>query len=207
MSQHRVKIKLCGITSPDQARQAVDLGVDALGMILHADSPRLISRQKAQLIRAEVPAFVSLVGVVVNCPVEQLNRMAQDIGLDLVQLHGDEDANDAERLQVPYIRAIRAKSEQQIAAEMENFPAARAILLDPWMAGVHGGTGQMLDLDLWPRESTKPLVLAGGLNADNIASRVAAVRPFAVDLNSGVEVAPGAKDFKMVAAALAALGR
>lgn len=189
-----------------QVRAAVDMGIDAIGMILHADSPRLISVQQAQDIRAQVPAFVTLVGVFVDCSAAQINQAIADIGLDLVQLHGAETDEFGASLNAPFIKAIRAKSSSQVNAAAAAFPSARALLLDPYVAGQHGGTGQNLDLSLWPSTS-QHLVLAGGLTPENVAAAVSQVKPFAVDMNSGLETSPGVKDLALLERALVALDR
>ncbi len=201
----RIRVKVCGITRPQDARAIVPLGVDALGMILHADSPRKITIEQAQLIRAEVPAFVTLVGVFVDCPRNTIDHYAEQIGLDLVQLHGDETNADGDNLKPPFIKAIRAKSIAQVQEKISAFPSARAILLDPYVSGLHGGTGQALDSSLWPKKSPRPLILAGGLGPDNIANAATTLEPYAVDINSGVEIEPGIKSPRKVAATLAEL--
>ena len=203
----RTRVKLCGVTSAEDASQAVALGVDAIGMILHADSARLISPERAQLIRSVVPAFVTLVGVVVNCSAERINQLIRDIGLDLVQLHGDESNSYADTLERPYIKAIRVKDRSQVEQEIKQYPSARALLLDPWVDGLYGGTGKQLAAEHWPRESRTncPLVLAGGLNAENVRAACEQFNPWAVDVNSGVEIEPGVKDMEQVAALLQAV--
>lgn len=207
----RIRVKVCGITRPHDARFIVDLGVDALGMILHADSPREITIEQAQRIRTEVPAFVTLVGVFVDCPNDKIDSYAEQIGLDLVQLHGDETNADGEGLRHPFIKAIRAKSIEQVEEKISAYPSARAMLLDPYVSGVHGGTGRTLDPSLWPKKglknSSQPLILAGGLAPDNIASAVKNLQPYAVDINSGVEIEPGIKCPDKVAATIAELQR
>ena len=207
MLKNRIKVKLCGLTRAEDARQAVDLGVDAIGMILHADSPRLISPQQAQLIRAEVPALVTLVGVFVNATIEKINSFAGQVGLDLIQLHGDESNEFAERLDRPFIKAIRVQSRQQLERDIDCFPGARALLLDPYLPGQHGGTGQQLDLSMWPSKSRQKLILAGGLNSANIKQCCQSTQPYAVDLNSGVESSDGIKDMSLLKSTLKQLGR
>ena len=206
MLKSRVKIKVCGMTQAAQVRAAVDLGVDAIGMILHANSPREISLEAAAQIRQVVPAFVTLVGVFVNCPSAKIERYVADIGLDLVQLHGEESSDFGASLSAPYIKALRAQSRQQLLTEMAPHTKARAILIDPYVQGVHGGTGRQLDLSLWPKSDHK-LILAGGLSAVNVAQAVTSVQPYAVDLNSGLETSPGIKDLSLLEQALMALGR
>jgi phosphoribosylanthranilate isomerase len=203
----RIKVKVCGMTQPEEVRAAVDLGIDAVGMILYAQSPRLIDLKVAQAIRLEVPTFVSLVGVFVDADASLINHYISEIGLDLVQLHGAETDQFGYALQAPFIKAIRAKSRQQVAIDTASFPNARALLLDPYVVGQHGGTGQQLESTLWPTSVSQRLILAGGLSAQNIVKACESTSPFAVDLNSGVESEPGRKDSSKLAAVLSALGR
>lgn len=198
----RTRVKACGITRPSDAELAVSLGVDAIGMILHADSPRTIALEQAQEIRAVVPAFVSLVGVFVDAPRALIDQAANAIGLDLIQLHGNEDNAFGESLNTPFIKAIRAKAPQQVNDSVAQFTSAKGLLLDPYVKGQAGGTGQRLQHDLWPKNSVRPLILAGGLSPQNLASALSVFRPFAVDLNSGIESAPGLKDSAMLGQAM-----
>lgn len=202
-----IKVKICGMTRPQDVAMAVAQGVDAVGMILHATSPRLIDKEQARKIRAVVPEQVKLVGVFVDAPAELVANYTQDIGLDVVQLHGDETRDFADSLALPYIKAIRAKDSDQVAQQVKQFASACAILLDPYVPGQHGGTGKQLDLSLWPKTTDHKLVLAGGLNPNNIRQTVLASRPYAVDLNSGVEIEPGVKDIRLIRQALHALDR
>jgi len=191
------------MTNVTEVEHAVALGVDAIGVILHANSPRRISLRQAKLIRDVVPAFVSLVGVFVDADREQIESSIEAVGLDIVQLHGLETDSLGQSLSRHYIKAIRAKTVEQVNQDCAKFPNARAILLDPYVKGQHGGTGQILDVNLWPSlESGQSLILAGGLSADNVAERVRQFSPFAVDLNSGLEVEPGVKDPRLVAMAI-----
>jgi len=191
------------MTNVAQVEYAVSLGVDAIGMILHANSPRLISFKQARLIRDVVPSFVSLVGVFVDADREQIESGIDAVGLDIIQLHGLETNALGHTLSRRYIKAIRAKTTEQVNQDCAKFPNAQAILLDPYVKGQHGGTGQTLDQDLWPSDTvTQPLILAGGLSANNIAMRIRQFLPFAVDLNSGLEIEPGVKDPSLVAKAI-----
>lgn len=203
----RVRGKICGICRPEDARQAVQLGVDAIGLILHADSPRLINHEQAKIIRQQVPAFVSLVGVFVDADPEQIHTAVQQIGLDLIQLHGDESADYARALGLPYIKAIRAKTASQVLTVANQYEGARALLIDPYVQGRHGGTGKTLNFDLWPSSVAihRPVILAGGLSAENLTQAITQTQPFAVDLNSGVESAPGIKSATKMAAAMGKL--
>ena len=203
----RTRIKICGMSEPQSVIAAIELGADAIGMILHADSPRTISIDQALQIRAVVPAFVTLVGIFVNAPATVIVDTYHKVGLDLLQLHGDEDLEFAQSLALPYVKAIRARSADQVGRDVLTFEQARAVLLDPYVQGQHGGTGQTLNLDLWPTGTiTKAkLILAGGLSPSNISQRLAAVSPYAVDLNSGIELSPGKKSLSLMTDAVRAV--
>lgn len=207
MPSDRVKVKVCGMTCVQNVEQVVDLGIDAVGMILHANSPRTINLQRARLIRTAVPAFVSLVGVFVDCDARTVNQMAETIQLDLIQLHGSESNQFGAALLRPFIKVIRPTDALHLQHELGLYPAASALLLDPYVEGRAGGTGQQLDHNLWPAQAQQKLILAGGLGPGNVAQACAALRPYAIDLNSGVESAPGIKDPARVTAVLEQLGR
>ncbi len=203
----RTRIKICGVTRSDDATMAVRLGVDAIGMILYANSPRTVSLARAQEVRKAVPAFVSLVGVFVDAPLTQVKEISQLLQLSYVQLHGDESRDYAAELDLPYIKAVRAKNPEQISDVIKEHASAHAILLDPYVDGLHGGTGKVLDGDLWPNldaphGKSKALVLAGGLSPINVRQRIKELSPFAVDLNSGLETAPGHKSSELMRQAI-----
>lgn len=201
--KNRTRIKICGMTDVTQVEHAVSLGVDAIGVILHANSPRVIALDQAKLIRDVIPAFVTLVGVFVDADRDQIEASVEHAGLDLIQLHGDESDELGQSLSRPYIKAIRAKSKDQVLNDGALFPSASGILLDPYVKGQHGGTGVTLNDTLWPNNSRLPsLMLAGGLSPNNVAERIRQLSPYAVDLNSGLEVSPGQKDPSMVAQAV-----
>ena len=200
--QLRTRVKVCGMSQPDNVAQVVACGVDAIGMILHANSPRTISLEQAQLVRQVVPAFVSLVGVFVDCDAQKINDYAQAIDLDLIQLHGNESNEFGKGLSKPFIKAIRAQTKEQVEQQVTQYPDARAFLLDPYVKGQHGGTGKHLDLSLWPSDCQKPLILAGGLSPDIVSGAIREVAPFAVDLNSGIEDSPGIKNIGLLKQAL-----
>ena len=199
---NRTRVKVCGMSQADNVSAAVDCGVDAIGMIFHADSPRNISLEQAKAIRAVVPAFVSLVGVFVDSDADKINRYCQQAGLDLIQLHGSESNEFGKQLSRPFVKAIRAQSKDQLNDQVKLYPDARALLLDPYVKGKHGGTGKQLDLTLWPTNTEQPLILAGGLSSENVHDAVQAVSPYAVDLNSGLEDAPGLKNIDLLEQAI-----
>ena len=213
MSYSRIKVKVCGMTEADQVQQLVELGVDAVGMILHADSPRSIDLKTALAIRSVVPAFVSLVGVFVDADEDTVNLLAERAQLDLIQLHGKESDEFGSNLVRPFIKAIRARDAQQVSHEITKYPSAQALLLDPYVSGQHGGTGKQLDISMWPKSApehngrAQKLILAGGLSKENIKAACRQFSPYAVDLNSGVESQPGINDLDEVRAVLTQLGR
>ena len=191
------------MTDVDQVEHAVSQGVDAIGVILHANSPRKISLEQARLIRASVPAFVSLVGVFVDADHAQIERMIDLVGLDMIQLHGCETESFALSLSRPYIKAVRAQSRAQVLKDCAMYPSASGLLLDPYVEGQHGGTGRPLEMSLWPNDAqSDAFILAGGLSPQNVGERIRQLSPYAVDLNSGVENSPGRKDPDLVAQAV-----
>ena len=200
------RVKVCGITQPQQASAVAQMGVHAIGMIMHAKSPRLVSVEQAKLIRAAVPPFVQLVGVFVDASAEQINDVARAVGLNLIQLHGDEPSELAQQLFVPSIKAIRAQSQEVVSDAIKKHSTSLGFLVDPYHPDHHGGTGMTLDHQYWPQLDEnlgdRPLILAGGLGPSNLAQALQVFKPYAVDLNSGVESAPGVKDLKKLAEAL-----
>ncbi|MEA2220277.1 MAG: phosphoribosylanthranilate isomerase [Solirubrobacteraceae bacterium] len=202
------RIKHCGITSLDDAHRAAEAGAWALGMIFWAGSPRRCELAEAQLVGASLRRTVQLAGVFVNAPLEEIDATVQACGLSLVQLHGDEGpafcGEVARRTGAKVIKASRVRSKatlQAAAAFHTDFH-----LLDAHVAGVPGGTGQTVDWDLVRRHRfSAPIVLSGGLTADNVGAAIAATQPFAVDVASGTERSPGIKDPDKLAAFAAAV--
>ncbi len=191
------RIKHCGITSLGDAQLAAEAGAWALGMIFWPGSPRRCALDEAQLIGAALRRTVHLTGVFVNARLEEVDRAVQAAGLDFVQLHGDEGpvfcGEVARRTGAKVVKAVRVKSRaalQAAAAFRTDF-----LLLDAHVEGVPGGTGQTIDWNLVRDASLRPpVILSGGLNPDNVAAAIAATEPFAVDVASGTEAAPGVKD-------------
>ncbi|MBF0425522.1 MAG: phosphoribosylanthranilate isomerase [Magnetococcales bacterium] len=194
-----VRVKVCGITRLQDAQAAVELGADALGLVFYPKSPRFIDPEQAATIVAALPPFVGVVGLFVNHPPAEIGRIARRCSLSVVQLHGDESPADcqaiAEQTNNPLrvIKAVRVATRADLDA-VDRFPVT-GILLDAKVAHAYGGSGERFDwslLDDWrPRA---PLILAGGLNAENVTAAVQRVRPYAVDVSSGVESVPGIKD-------------
>ena len=189
----RTRIKICGITNHEDAANAVAAGADALGFNFFKRSVRYISLGKAAEICAEVPAFVATVGLFVNEPLADVNRIIEVLGLGLSQFHGDETPEYCESVGHAYMKALRATSRDQLNAEAYFFKSAQAILVDTASGGQFGGTGKTFDWSMLP-DLGKPLVLAGGLDASNVGAAIAATHPYAVDVSGGVERARGVKD-------------
>ena len=194
----RTRIKICGITNHEDAANAVAAGADALGFNFFRGSTRYISPGKAAEICALVPAFVATVGLFVNEPLAEVDRIIETLGLGLAQFHGDESPDYCEAVGVRYMKALRATSRDQIIVEAQFFESAQAILVDTATDGKFGGTGKTFDWCMLP-ELDRPLVLAGGLDAANVGAAIAAIKPYAVDVSGGVEGMTGIKDFVKMA--------
>ena len=189
-----VRSKICGITRLEDALVAVAAGADAIGLVFYARSPRAVSVEQARAILAGLPPFVTTVGLFVDMPRSEIEAVLASVPLDLLQFHGDETAAECEALARPYIKALRVRAGDDVAAFVDAYPGAQAVLLDTYVEGVPGGTGQAFDWSLVPATLSKPVILAGGLTADNVAAAIAQVRPYAVDVSGGVEAGKGIKD-------------
>ncbi|MDP2286798.1 MAG: phosphoribosylanthranilate isomerase [Pseudohongiella sp.] len=197
----RTRVKICGITRPADARLAAQLGADALGLVFYAGSKRAVSIEQAQQIRAVVPAFVSLVGLFVNPTQKQVESVLADVHLDCVQFHGDETPAFCASFGVPYVKALRMAPSLSTADDVltliDQYATASGILLDAWDPVQAGGTGKQFDWSLAAQcvqQSDLPIILAGGLEAANAVQAINDVKPWALDLSSGVESEPGVKD-------------
>jgi phosphoribosylanthranilate isomerase len=199
------RVKVCGVTRSDDAALAADLGASAIGMIFWPDSPRCLDVSRAREIVAAVPPFVSAVGVFVDQPIDEVTAIADAVGLSAIQLHGREDAD---RYAVVGRRLIKAVGVRDGTAEAEAMavPARATVLLDALDPVRRGGTGRAID---WTVAATiarrRPVILSGGLNPENVQTALRAVAPYAVDVSSGVESAPGRKDATKLRAFFAAV--
>ncbi|WP_047336213.1 phosphoribosylanthranilate isomerase [Pseudomonas protegens] len=202
-----VRSKICGITRIEDALAAVAAGADAIGLVFYAKSPRAVNVQQARAIIAALPPFVTTVGLFVNASRCELGEILDAVPLDLLQFHGDESAADCEGYHRPYIKALRVKAGDDIAAACLAYPRASGILLDTYVEGVPGGTGEAFDWSLVPQGLSKPIILAGGLTPDNVAAAIARVRPYAVDVSGGVEQGKGIKDPAKIRAFMQAVRR
>lgn len=201
----RVRAKICGITRVEDALNAVAHGADAIGLVFYSPSPRNVSIHTAIEIVSQIPAFVSVVGLFVNAEAEFIDEVILKVKLDLLQFHGDETPAECARYSRPFIKAVRVKNDTNLVQYAEDFSAAKAILLDAYTEGLVGGTGHVFDWNLIPKELTKPVILAGGLNADNVALAIKQVKPYAVDVSGGVEISKGIKDVAKIAAFMQAV--
>ncbi len=192
------RVKICGITSVEDAQAAIEAGADALGLVFYAPSPRSVSIAQAQEISRSVGPFVSLVGLFVNADADEVQNTLSQIPLHVLQFHGDESRDYCEQFQRPYMKAIRMRPELDIQQAMNEHPNASGILLDAYRKGVPGGTGETFDWQRVPARSEQALVLAGGLNPDNLEQALAATHVWAVDVSGGVESSPGRKDHEAI---------
>lgn len=199
------RIKICGITSAEDARVAVDSGADAIGLVFYPPSPRAVTASQAAAIVAAVAPFVTVVALFVDEPAEGIRRILESVPVDLLQFHGEEPAAFCEQFQRPWIKALRVQADTDLAARSTQYRRARAVLLDSWQEGVPGGTGRTFDWELARLELPLPVVLAGGLDEGNVGEAVTRLRPAAVDVSGGVERSPGLKDARKIKRFVAAV--
>ncbi|HHJ34896.1 MAG TPA: phosphoribosylanthranilate isomerase [Gammaproteobacteria bacterium] len=193
----RTRVKICGITRSEDARLAVEAGVDAIGLVFYEKSPRFVSDGQAEAITQSIPAFVSRVALFKDADEPTILSIIDAVEIDLIQFHGSEPAAFCEQFNRPYIKALGMKAAHcdagYLIASEKKYRSAKALLLDGHAPGEAGGTGESFD---WSAIGAikKPVILAGGLTAKNVKQAIEIVRPFAVDVSSGVERAPGIKD-------------
>jgi phosphoribosylanthranilate isomerase len=197
----RTRIKLCGLARPEDAALAVALGADAIGLVFYPPSPRYVSPERAAAIAQEVPPFVTLVGLFVNADSETLRQVREQVPLGLLQFHGDETPQQCAALAasagLPWLRAVRVKpaaTRADLVESAQRYAAAHGILLDALVEG-YGGGGKTFDWSLIPQGYARRAVLSGGLDAQNVGDAIRRVRPYAVDVSSGIE-RPGEKGVK-----------
>lgn len=195
-----VRSKICGITRVDDALTAAKAGADAIGLVFYAKSPRAVDVRQARQIVAALPPFVTTVGLFVNASRCEINEILDAVPLDMLQFHGDETPAQCEGFHRPWFKALRVGNGEDIETQVARYANASGILLDTFVAGVPGGTGERFDWSLIPAALAKPLILAGGLTAENVQQAIAQVRPYAVDVSGGVEASKGVKDASKVMA-------
>jgi phosphoribosylanthranilate isomerase len=202
----RTRVKICGITRPGDARAAAEAGADAIGLVFYPKSPRYLSVERAVEIRDALPAFVQAVALFVNPDAAQVAQVIGRVKPALLQFHGEEAPQFCTQFGMPYVKACRVKSGVRQAVDLleylRSFPTAAAWLLDSFVEE-YGGVGERFDWSLAPERRERPLILSGGLNAGNVAEAIRRVRPWGVDVSSGVESAKGIKDAAKIAAFIA----
>ncbi len=201
------KVKICGITSSEDAQAAVAAGADAIGLVFYSPSSRYVTPRVAAQIVAELGPFVTTVGLFVNEDAEVVKETLALTNLQLLQFHGDESEEYCRQFQRPYIKALRMSPDLDPSQAMAVYPGACGYLFDAWQPDKFGGTGKTFDWRRIDGLASDKLILAGGLNPDNVEAAVQAVRPYAVDVSGGVELAPGKKDHLALKAFIKAVKR
>ena len=194
------RIKICGITRVEDALAAASSGADAIGLVFYQRSPRHVSIAQARQLAEALPPFVSIVGLFVDADAAFVREVLESVRLDLLQFHGDEAPEYCAQFPRPYLKAIRVKAGVDLLQCASDFRSAKGLLLDAHVEGVPGGTGTAFDWTLIPGNLPLPVILSGGLDAENVAAAIRQVRPYAVDVSSGVESGKGIKDGAKIAA-------
>lgn len=199
------RIKICGITRVQDALFAARAGADAIGLVFYAASPRNVSVARAQEILAALPPFISSVGLFVNAGANDVRAILRESRLDLLQFHGDEDAEFCRQFNKPYMKAVRVRPGVDLLQYAAEHRTAKALLLDTYRDEAYGGTGHTFDWKLIPQNLSMPVVLSGGLDAANVGRGIQSVRPWAVDVSSGVEADKGIKESAKITAFIQAV--
>ena len=193
-------VKICGITRVEDALVAAHAGAHAIGLIFHARSPRIVPHDIARRVVDALPPFVTPVALFVDARPDDVKRVIAEVRPQLLQFHGDESPEFCESFDMPYIKAVKVRPGVDLLQYARDYRTAKGLLLDAFVAGSHGGTGSTFDWALIPQKFPLPLILAGGLHQDNVADAIRRVRPWAVDVSSGVEATKGIKDAARIAA-------
>ncbi len=194
MKTERTRVKICGLRDPEHARIAAEAGADAIGLVFYAQSARFVDAATAAKVAIALPPFVTAVGLFVDAKEGDIRAILRQVPLDVLQFHGDESPEFCAQFGKPYLRAVRMEAATDLLEYARRFSAARALLLDAHVQGQPGGTGLTFDWTVIPRDLPIPLILSGGLDAANVARAMREVRPWAVDVSSGVESTRGVKD-------------
>jgi phosphoribosylanthranilate isomerase len=201
----RTRVKICGITRIEDATAAARAGADAIGLVFEPKSPRYVKPEQALAIVRSLPPFVTVVGLFVNAAPDTVETVLGRVPIDLLQFHGDETPEQCRRYHRPYIKAIHMRADVNLPEQARRYADAEGLLFDTAVAHVAGGSGQAFDWSLIPADVGKPVILAGGLTPENVAAAVRQVRPFAVDVSSGVEQSKGIKDAAKITAFIEAV--
>ena len=194
----RTRVKICGLTDVEMAHVAVSHGADAIGLVFYPPSPRFIEIAAAAEIVSSMPAFVTCVGLFVNADQQDVTKAIELTGIDLLQFHGNECPDYCAGFDFPYIKALRMKEDIDLMRERERYASARNLLLDTYIPGAPGGTGESFNWERIPQELAPEIILAGGLDPENVDSAIEAVKPYAVDVSGGVESSKGVKSAEKI---------
>ena len=200
-----IRIKICGITRPEDALAAAEADADAVGLVFYAKSKRAVTAVQAREITAVLPPFVSAVALFVNEQPDVIRQILRQVPIDVIQFHGDEDDDFCRQFDRPYLKAVRVQSAADIQTACAKFPNARALLFDAYHPTEYGGTGQSFDWTMLHGNIGKPWILAGGLTAENVAEAVKISGAAAVDVSGGVEISGGVKSREKMAAFIQAV--
>lgn len=200
----RTRIKICGLTRPQDLEAAIHSGADAVGFVFYPPSPRYLGLVQAKELALRVPPFVTRVGLFVNAEPQQVRDTLAEVPLDLLQFHGEEEADYCAQFGLPYLKAARVRPGVDLLEFAHTYASAQGILLDAWVEA-YGGVGQSFDWSLIPSNLPVPMILSGGLHVDNVGEAVMKIKPWAVDVSSGVESAKGIKDAGKIAAFITAV--
>ena len=192
------RVKICGITRVEDALAVALSGADAIGLVFYEKSPRHVSIEQAAKLAAVLPPFVTVVGLFVNAGADDVRKVLAAVPLDVLQFHGDETPEFCVQFNRPYLKAIRVRPGVDLLQCAANFHTAQGLLLDAHVEGIPGGTGARFDWALIPEQFPMPLILSGGLDAENVAAAIRQVQPYAVDVSSGVEAGKGIKDAQRI---------
>lgn len=203
----RTRVKICGITRPEDALAAAQAGADAIGLVFYAKSPRAVDIDTAMDICGELPPLISKVALFVDARESDIRAVMEQVPVDLIQFHGDECSADCGTFGRPYIKAVSMRDGVDVSAYAKTYKDAAGLLLDTYHAAVKGGSGETFNWNQFPTDMKKPLFLAGGLQPDNVYAAIQQTRPYAVDVSSGVESEKGIKDAEKIARFIAEVQR
>ncbi len=196
----RVRVKICGVKTAEDAQCAARCGADAIGLVFCDGSPRTVTVEQAKEIIADLPPFVSVVGLFMNTPKDQIENVLNQVDLDIIQFHGAETQQECCSYGLPYIKAVPMRGPDKLLEYQKIFHDCKGFVVDSHAPGEAGGSGETFDWKILPKDFSKPLLLAGGLNPDNVAQAIVEASPYCVDVSSGVESKKGVKDHDKIAA-------
>ncbi|WP_321324119.1 phosphoribosylanthranilate isomerase [Thiomicrorhabdus sp.] len=194
----RTRVKICGLTSREDALLAVNAGADAIGLVFYEPSPRHVEIDQACKIAQSIPAFVTKTALFVNPEKAYVQQVLDTVAIDLLQFHGDETAEFCQQFGRPYIKAVRMQESTDLELLAKEFVSSCGLLLDAYVAGKPGGTGEKFNWEWIPKESDLPIILAGGLTSLNVKQAIQVASPWAVDVSGGVEASKGIKSSEKI---------